>query len=408
MYRTNAQSRTLEDALVRKRIPYQLVGGTRFYDRREIRDVLAYLRLVHNPLDEIALQRVINVPTRGIGDKAWGTLSAAAMACGVPLWPALQLIAADELAGVSPAAAAIPIDGRTRNALGGFHDLLARLITAREQLDVTALLGLILESTNYAKHLRDGTDEGEERWENVVELRNVAVDFEAMPPREGLAALLESVALVADVDALDAKASADRVTLLTLHAAKGLEYPTVIITGLEEGHIPHSRSADDPDGLAEERRLFYVGLTRAERTLILVRAHRRTVYGQTDIREPSRFLLDLPLEAMAEMPPATGVRGSPVHARATAWPSDRRGGAPAGGSMGSSGAGRRPGPAPSPGSAGGEATFRPGDKVRHGTFGEGVVVTASARDGDEEVTVAFVGAGVKKLMQSFARLERVR
>lgn len=417
MYRTNAQSRTIEDALVRKRIPYQLVGGTRFYDRREIRDVLAYLRLVHNPLDEVALQRVINVPTRGIGDKAMATLHAAAGACGVPLWPALQLIAADELAEVSPAAAAVTVDARTLKALGSFHDLLARLITAREQLDVTALLGAILDNTGYAKHVRDGTDEGEERWENVVELRNVAVDFEAMPPREGLAALLESVALVADVDALDAKASADRVTLLTLHAAKGLEYPTVIITGLEEGSIPHSRSADDPDGLAEERRLFYVGVTRAERTLILVRAHRRTVYGTTDLREPSRFLLDLPVEVMAEAPaPATGIRGTPVHSRATQWGDRGRGGG--GGAPGTGQGGRSVGGArttsghgaggTAAGASAGAATFRPGDKVMHPTFGEGVVVTATQRDGDEEVTVAFVGAGVKKLMQSFARLERVR
>lgn len=402
MYRTNAQSRTIEDALVRKRIPYQLVGGTRFYDRREIRDVLAYLRLVHNPLDEIALQRVINVPARGIGDKAMATLAAAAVACGVPFWPALQLIADGSLADISPAAAAVAIDNRTRNALGAFHDLLARLIAAREQLDVTALLGLILDSTGYARHLRDGTDEGEERWENVVELRNVAVDFEAMAPREGLAALLESVALVADVDALDGASAADRVTLLTLHAAKGLEFPTVIITGLEEGSIPHSRSVDDPDGLAEERRLFYVGLTRAERTLILVRAHRRTVYGATDVREPSRFLLDLPTQVLAEAPPARGVRGAPAHSRGTQWPDARRSGArPAPGAP--AGPGR---PATPAGAA--AATFRPGDKVTHGTFGEGVVVSAVQRDGDEEVTVAFVGAGVKKLMQSFARLERVR
>lgn len=400
MYRTNAQSRTIEDALVRKRIPYQLVGGTRFYDRREIRDVLAYLRLVHNPLDEIALQRVINVPTRGIGDKALATLAAVAGACGVPYWPALQLIAADGLADLSPAAAAVAIDGRTRNALGGFHDLMARLIAAREQLDVPALLGLILDATGYARHLRDGTDEGEERWENVVELRNVAVDFEALPPRDGLAALLESVALVADVDALDARSAADRVTLLTLHAAKGLEFATVILTGLEEGSIPHSRSADDPDALAEERRLFYVGLTRAERSLVLVRAHRRTVFGATDVREPSRFLLDLPAQVLAEPPPARGVRGAPTHGRATQWPAARRPGP---------GAAARPADASARAAAGGDAaTFRPGDRVRHGTFGEGVVVSAAQRDGDEEVTVAFVGAGVKKLMQSFARLERMR
>ncbi len=386
MYRTNAQSRVIEDALVRRRIPYHLVGATRFYERREVKDVLAYLRLAFNPLDQMALERVVNVPPRGIGPGTWGALSGWAEAEGIPLWTALQQVAEAPADG-----GRLALEKRARNALVAFHDIMAELVTAGRAVAVPELVGLVLEATGYARWLRDGSDEGEDRWDNVQELRGVAEDFAGLPPGDGLAALLESVALVSDVD--DLAEAPDRVTLLTLHAAKGLEFDTVFIVGLEENSLPHVRSLDDPDSLEEERRLFYVGLTRARRKLYVTHAFRRTVFGSSDLREPSRFLDDLPPEVLGG---AGGRRSPATRARARTaryeW--------------------SQPSSAP-PAAAAARATsqpdnasFRPGDKVLHGHFGAGVVVSCTPQGQDHEVTVAFDGAGVKKLLLSLARLQR--
>ncbi len=410
MYRTNAQSRAIEDGLVRRRIPYQLVGGTRFYDRREVRDVLAYLRFLHNPRDEIALQRIINTPPRGIGPKAWGLLADWSRALGGGKWEALEAIARGEdetleLPGM-PA-----VDTRSRNALGRFHESMAEVMGARDKLPVPQLLDRLLETSGYTTWLRDGSDEGEERWENVQELRGLAHDFGLMAPQEGLTALLESVALASDVDQME-DAGPDRVTLLTLHAAKGLEFPVAFIPGLEERVLPHSRSLDDPESMAEERRLFYVGITRARQKLYLVHAFRRTIFGSSETTEPSRFLEDLPPETLEQHQERTrsgrSARRSPAgpsaYQRATSWstPQVGAGRSAGGGTNGKSGKGGK-------GDSAGATTpeFRPGDKVRHGHFGAGVVVSSLVRDGDEEVTVAFAGAGVKKLMQQLAKLEKV-
>ena len=406
MYRTNAQSRALEDALVRRAIPYQLVGATRFYDRREVRDAMAWLRLAHNPLDEVSLLRVINVPARGIGPKAQQVLRGVAAAEGLALWPALERIVDEEVA--TEALGLAPIDNRTRNALTGFHEILAQLLGERERLSPSDLLGRALELSGYANWLRDGSDEGEDRWQNLLELRGVAEDFGTLPPRDALSAMLESVALVADVDSLAETESAPgggRITLLTLHAAKGLEYPVVFITGLEEDTLPHSRSTDDPEALAEERRLLYVGITRAREKLHLVHAFRRSLFGAHEAREPSRFLADLPAEVLG--PSKTRSRSSSTagrrsgsreaaRQRETRWSSGSAG-------VGASRSGGKQ--AAKSGESSGEERFRAGDKVMHGTFGPGVVVSSVAKDDDEEVTVAFTEGGVKKLLQSFARLQ---
>lgn len=427
MYRTNAQSRAVEDAFVRHRIPYQLVGGTRFYDRREVRDVLAYLRFLHNPRDQIALERIINVPPRNIGPKSWATLVDWSHALGASLWDALVFIATGEDRGIAPADVSV-LDNRARNALSAFHAVMAGLFAARASLPVTALLDQLLEATGYQRYLRDGSEEGEERWENVLELRGVAYDFENLPPLEGLATMLESVALVSDVDSL-ADGARERVTLLTLHSAKGLEFPIVFIPGVEERVLPHSRSLDDPEAMAEERRLFYVGITRAMRKLTLLHTFRRTIFGTSEVAERSRFLDDLPPEVFASRPPtargAASARSRAI-ARQTTWDSrpaapTRRGAAAVQGSA--QGNAQRSAPGSTPGSARATATgrssggpaatrpggtiFRAGDRVRHPTFGDGVVVSSLSRDGDEEVTVAFAGMGVKKLMQQFARLVKV-
>jgi DNA helicase II / ATP-dependent DNA helicase PcrA len=380
MYRTNAQSRALEDALVRRRVPYQLVGATRFYERREVKDVLAYLRLAHNPLDAMALERVVNIPPRGIGPGTWGTLTDWATAAGLPVWPALQIVAEDKALGVT---GRVPLDNRGRNALLAFHDILAELIAAREAVPVPELLTLALDASGYERWLRDGSEEGDERWANVQELRGVAEDFAGFPPGAGLAAMLEAVALVSDVDSL--AEAPDRLTLLTLHAAKGLEFDTVFITGLEENSLPHMRAQDDPDAIAEERRLFYVGLTRARRKIYLTHTFRRTVFGSADLREPSRFLADVPVGLLAGRRAGAVPARPPLRQARYTWANPSS-------------------VAPPPRAA--EATFQPGDKVVHGHFGSGVVVSSVARDGDQEVTVAFEGLGVKKLLQSLARLEK--
>ncbi|MCB0216397.1 MAG: ATP-binding domain-containing protein, partial [Chloroflexi bacterium] len=241
------------------------------------------------------------------------------------------------------------------------------------------------------------------------------------PPQEGLATLLESVALASDVDQME-EAGPDRVTLLTLHAAKGLEYPVVFIPGVEERVLPHSRSLDDPEGMAEERRLFYVGLTRARRKLYVVHAYRRTIFGSSEMAEPSRFLNDLPPDTLDQPQPVTrsgrtAAASSGAYARATHWATPQPGVTRGAGSPGA-----RPGSVGGAGDAAGRdarskaaprgdgATgprFKPGDKVRHGHFGQGTVISSHLRDADEEVTVAFAGAGVKKLMQAFAKLEKV-
>ncbi|MGH2343844.1 MAG: ATP-dependent helicase, partial [Chloroflexota bacterium] len=257
MYRTNAQSRALEDAFVRESIPYMLIGGVRFYERREIKDVIAYLRCIANPRDDVSLNRIINVPTRRIGPAVLASLRAWMAREGRPLRDAIYR--ADQIADM-PAAGV--------RAVAEFGTLLDRLSLRAEEVNVLELLDSVLEQTGYAAMLRDGTDEGDDRWANVQELRSLALQFADLPPREGLLGLLENVALVADTDRLPDAADVaeenlapNRVTLITLHAAKGLEYPVVAITGLEEGLFPHSRSITEPRQLEEERRLAYVGIT---------------------------------------------------------------------------------------------------------------------------------------------------
>ena len=383
MYRTNAQSRAVEDALMRRGIPYQLVGGTRFYERREVRDVMAYLRLAHNPHDEISLERVINVPPRGIGKTTWTALLKLASARGETMWETLEHIGL----GLIEPDEATALGARGRKSLAGVHEILSTLVAARDEIVPGMLVDVVIDATGYTAWLRDGTEEGEERWENILELRSVASGYDSLPPREGLVTFLENVALVADVDTLESES--ERVTLLTLHAAKGLEYPIVFIIGLEEDTLPHARSIDEPDELEEERRLFYVGITRAKRTLYLLRAYRRTLFGGSEPRRRSRFLDDLPPHLLEG-----GSNGSAIR-RATEWPVDRAFKSPPRAVARDRAPSERV-----------ETGFQPGDRVSHATFGKGVVVTAKQTGDDEEVTVAFAGKGVKTLLQRLAKLEK--
>ncbi len=419
MYRTNAQSRAVEEALIRRGLRYQIVGGTRFYERKEIKDVLAYLRLALNPYDNVSFSRVLNWPGRGIGERTEDELYRWAAQLGVPPYVALQMLAEAEHGAREPGRQrddgtpdvvrsdapppAAPFAPRTRTALLGFLRLLDEVIAARETLNLGGLMDLVFARVGVQEALAREYDEQDaaDRWANVLELRGTAQSYAHMPHEAQLPTFLEEVALVADVDAL--KDDRDAITCITLHQAKGLEFPAVFLLGLEDGLLPHARSLDDRAALEEERRLFYVGATRAKQRLYLLYAARRATYGRGQMSPPSRFLVDIPKELLHTMPRrgTTALQTSMFTSRS-----------PYGGMSGA----RRP-TAPAPAGRppqrradlGGprEAAFFAGQRVRHPTFGEGIVVSSKLVDGDEEVTVAFSGKGVRRLLASFARLERV-
>ncbi len=414
MYRTNAQSRALEDAFVARGMPYRLVGGTRFYQRKEIKDALAYLRLVHNPADNISLTRIINTPPRSIGDKTISALATWSTELGVPMVAGLALVAGDLVSPALPPDIMArdtrppqhPFGTAAQRALTAFYRMLAKWIAAKDGLTVAALLDRIAEESGYATWLRDGTEEGEDRFANLQELRSVATHYDDFPPDLRLTAFLEEVALVSDQDEITDED--DRVTLLTIHTAKGLEFPVVFIVGLEENIFPHSRSKDDPDQMEEERRLMYVAVTRAKDRVYLLHAFRRTIWGRTEVFEPSRFLRDV--KGMSSVSRGAGEQGS-FGRTGTPLGGERFGG----GSMASRGSSTawspgnatQPKAEPTPGRRDRPPQFKPGDRVDHGLFGQGIVLKSEVTADDEEVTVAFVGRGTKMLLAGFAKLRRV-
>ena len=375
MYRTNAQSRALEEGCLSHGIPYKLIGGLRFYQRREVKDVLAYLRVLYNPADDVSLSRIINGPPRGIGQKTQDDLVRFARDQGLSLYAALENLDKD-----SNPPPSLPLAARSHKALMGFLHLLQGLSEASQRLPVADLLDAVLERSGFRTHLLSDPREGDERLENVMELRGTAMEFNAMEPEEGLATFLERAALVSDIDQLDEEQQG--ITLITLHQAKGLEFPVVFIVGLEEGLLPHIRSYDDPAQMEEERRLCYVGMTRAKERLYLLRAFRRGFGGRGEPRNSSRFLSDIPSHliqalAMAGQRPASPMR--PSRTAAT-----------------------QPAPAPP------ISPLKAGDKVYHARFGEGIVVSCVPSRDDHEVTVAFAAnQGVKRLLLSYAPLEKV-
>ena len=407
MYRTNAQSRPIEEALVRYGVPYRLVAGTRFYERREVKDALAYLRVVANPLDSLSLARIINVPGRAIGARTVQELSRWASRQGLALYQALQRLlpglgsrdprpesgggapeTRDSRLGTPPA-----FSRRTLAALGGFLEMLRELLEAAPELKAAEVLDRVLESSGYRAFLQDGTPEGEERWDNLKELRTVAIKYDDLEPEESLRALLEEAALVSDVDSLDERV--DALTLITLHAAKGLEFGVVFMVGLEETLLPHARSIDDPPRMEEERRLCYVGITRARERLYLIRCQRRTFMGRTLRNPASRFLLDLPQGSVDR------------HSTHTADPVAPRWG-PWGGGVPQWTAARPATLARSePLEASLAAPFAAGARVRHAVYGEGIVVGARETRDDQELDVLFKGQGTKKFFASLAKLERL-
>jgi DNA helicase-2/ATP-dependent DNA helicase PcrA len=400
MYRTNAQSRPIEDAFVRRGLPYRLVGATRFYERQEIKDVLAYLRLLHNPYDGIGLSRIINLPPRGIGAKTYGRLVQWADQMGVPVFAALQML---KEADTEETTIEFPFRTRGSRVLNEFTQLIEELSRATQELNLLELLDLVLERSGYAHHVRDGSEEGQARWENILELRTVARDYAGLPVETALTTFLEEVALVSDVDNLDEQI--DAPILLTLHAAKGLEFPVVFVAGMEEGLFPHSRSMDDPEQMEEERRLCYVGVTRAKERLYLLYTFSRTLYGETEVREPSRFLADVPPQLVEGRKKRRGTTPAARQQDLGLGPGRYRGTGQ--GRVAAFSPGRREESAQAHGQQSAAPRFQTGDKVKHQVFGQGIVVESKPVAGDEQVTVAFAGVGLKRLMASMAPMEKV-
>ncbi len=379
MYRTNAQSRLLEEAFRRANMSYRLVGAQRFYGRREVKDMLAFLRLIYNPKDEVSLERVINLPSRGIGNVTVTDLQSHARRAGLSSGEVLLSLAGDN---TSPHAEAL---GRSADRLGTFARMLAHWHEQMDRIALTSLFDQVLADTGYDSYIQSESDEDQDRWANVLELRQVLLEYED----QGLASFLEAMALVADQDTLPEEL--DAPTLLTLHAAKGLEFPQVFIVGLDEYLLPHSRSRDDPEAMAEERRLFYVGLTRARDRLYLLRARRRrSPYGSYETMEPSRFLKDLPDDLIRSNLSSPVERYQTYDMNAYQW--DAR--------YGSAREESRPKE-----KARREQRFQPEMRVRHPTYGEGVVHKSRLEYGDETVEVYFEGLGLKALVASMSRLE---
>ena len=371
MYRTNAMSRLLEEAFLAARLPYRLVGAQRFYGRKEVKDIIAFLRLVHNPADEASLDRVINVPPRGIGDKTLTTLHMVARQAGIQ--PGIVLL---DLARGSDSPFWSQFTGRAALPLADFGASFANWKAASLSLTVSELFDRIVNDLNYKAYIDDESEEGEDRWENVQELKRLAMEYSTRTLDE----FLENVALVADQDTI---ADTNTPTLLTLHAAKGLEYGAVFIVGLDDGILPHSRSFDEPEAMEEERRLFYVGITRAKDRLYLLRAVQRGGRGASEETFPSRYLDDLP----AELLQGRSRTGRSLRGRApaeTSWslPAGPRASVPLV-----------------------EQKYRAGTRIKHPTWGEGIVLDSKVQDGDELVDVVFESVGIKRLAASLANLK---
>lgn len=386
LYRTNAQSRAFEDVFVNWNLPYKVVGGVRFYERREVKDLLCYLRVVQNPLDSVSLRRILNVPARSIGTSTLKALEEEMTLSGRSLWAILE--DADSLSTIVQ---------RTRTRLKEFVNLISTLRRESLQLSVTELARRTLELTGYQKMLEDeNTLEAQSRLENVRELLSKATLFDAETPEATLSGFLENVALVADIDSLDSNANA--ITLMTLHSAKGLEFPVVFLVGMEENIFPHYRSLESDREMEEERRLCYVGMTRAKEELFLSHASRRTQFGNIAYNAPSRFLREVPKELFLTKrknenksvstfdPDATEGERNKIPAHVKLWDST---GVP-------------------PAQAVSEDAFRAGQKVKHEKFGVGVVITITGEGDKTMLEIAFPNLGIKKLLLAYAKLEKVR
>lgn len=376
LYRTNAQSRVLEEALIKRALPYTMVGGTKFYDRKEIKDVLAYLRVLYNPFDDLSLLRIINVPKRSIGATTVAKLQEYARANGTSLFMTLtQLHLIDS------------IKGKTKEKLEEFGILIFTLVSEMENRTVLDILESILDRTGYLAQLEESTDpQDQARAENIGELLSVAKDFQDTNPSGTVEDFLEQVALVNDVDSFEQEEA--KVTLMTLHAAKGLEFPIVFLCGLEEGLFPHSRTLMNPEEIEEERRLAYVGITRAEKELYISNATTRTVFGRTSSYLPSRFIDEIPEELVDGLRAKRKVpddikRHVPQHMSVTSRPVTKP-------------------------IVRNEviADWKVGDTAIHSKWGNGKVINVTGEGAGMKLTIEFPTQGVRVVMAKFAPVKK--
>lgn len=378
LYRTNAQSRVLEEALIKRALPYTMVGGTKFYDRKEIKDILAYLRVLYNPFDDLSLLRIINVPKRSIGATTVAKLQDYARANGTSLFMTLtQLHLVDT------------IKGKTKEKLEEFGILIFTLVAEMEDKTVLDILKSILDRTGYLAQLEESTDpQDQARAENIGELLSVAKDFQDTNPTGTVEDFLEQVALVNDVDSFEQEES--KVTLMTLHAAKGLEFPIVFLGGLEEGLFPHSRTLMNPEEIEEERRLAYVGITRAEKELYISNATTRTVFGRTSSYLPSRFIDEIPEELVDGLRAKRKVpddikRHVPQHMSVTSRPVTKP-------------------------IVRNEviADWKVGDTAIHSKWGNGKVINVAGEGAGMKLTIEFPTQGVRVVMAKFAPVKKAK
>ncbi|TDL78006.1 DNA helicase PcrA [Peribacillus frigoritolerans] len=380
LYRTNAQSRVIEEILLKSNINYTIVGGIKFYDRKEIKDILAYLRLIANPDDDISLARVINTPKRGVGSTSVDKIAQYALDNDLSLFGAIEQI---EFAGVS---------ARVVSAMVNFRELVRNLTNMQDYLSVTELAEEVIEKTGYRDMLKtEKTIEAQSRLENIDEFLSVTQNFEKNSEDKSLVAFLTDLALVADIDKLDEdeEASKEAVVLMTLHSAKGLEFPVVFLMGVEEGVFPHSRSLMEEAEMEEERRLAYVGITRAEKELYITNAKMRTLFGRTSMNPESRFISEIPSELLENL---NEVKKSPSPFAAKTRPE------------------RRPQVnRPMAASTGGdEIAWAVGNKAEHKKWGIGTVVSVKGEGEGKELDIAFPSpVGIKRLLAKFAPIQKV-
>ncbi|HEX3015656.1 MAG TPA: 3'-5' exonuclease, partial [Desulfobacteria bacterium] len=390
LYRTNAQSRALEEVFMRAGIPYRMVGGLKFYERKEIKDIVAYLRVILNPTDSISLERVINVPKRGIGEASLAKVAQFANETGNSIFAVLH--EPSQVPGLG---------ARAVRPMAEFEQLIADLINRKDQLTVTALVEEILAKTGYFEELRaEKTTEAETRLENLQEFLSVTKEYDSTSEDKSLEGFLAEVSLVSDIDTLPEGEEA--VVLMTMHSAKGLEFPIVFIAGLEDGVFPHNRALLDQSEMEEERRLCYVAITRAQQKLYFTNASRRTLFGRTMYGSPSRFIEEIPEHLVSRTDPCdpvskrkaphtngVGTQRNAAGKKESIW-----------GSWGT--------PLQSKAAAATELPeYKLGDKVAHAKFGEGVIVAMNGEGGDAQITVAFSGAGLRKLMAQYANLQKL-
>ncbi|MCE4049945.1 MULTISPECIES: DNA helicase PcrA [Bacillaceae] len=378
LYRTNAQSRVMEEMLLKSNIEYSIVGGIKFYDRKEIKDTLAYLRLIANPDDDISLQRVINVPKRGIGSSSIDKIANFAAMHDMSMYDAIESV---ELIGLSP---------KITKSVAEFHNFIRKYSEMQEYLSVTELVEEVIEKSGYLEALKaEKSIESQSRIENIEEFMSVTKNFEDTNEDKSLIAFLTDLALVADIDKLDDDGNqADAVVLMTLHSAKGLEFPVVFLIGLEEGVFPHSRSLMEEVEMEEERRLAYVGITRAEQQLFITNAQMRTLFGRTNMNPPSRFIKEIPEDLLE------GVPERKSESRFSARPA-----APAA---------RKAVIRPAARTTGGEDIgWNVGDKAVHGKWGTGTVVSVKGDGDSKELDIAFPSpVGIKRLLAKFAPIQK--